>query len=107
MHGSPCFRSYNLVNPVGQLPQIAVKQISEGGASQLFNEQVQPGDVLEVMPPSGHVYERKLDHTAHHIMLFAAGSGITPLISIAQHALMARPDHRVTLVFATPRPGTS
>lgn len=104
VHGSPCFRSYNLVNPVGQLPQIAVKQVSEGGASQLFNEQVQPGDVLEVMPPSGHVYERKLDYTAHHIMLFAAGSGITPLISIAQHALMARPDHRVTLVFANSTP---
>ena len=101
---APCFRSYNLVNPVGKFPQIAVKQVTDGGASQMFNEQVQPGDVLQVMPPSGHLYERQLDYAARHIMLFAAGSGITPMISIAHHALTARPDHRVTLVYANSTP---
>lgn len=97
---NPSFRSYNLVNAVGDLPQVAVKQVAQGGCSQMFNEQLQAGDMLEVAPPTGHLYDHRLDHKAHHLLLFAAGSGITPMFSVAQHALKARPDHRVTLIYA-------
>ncbi len=97
---STCYRSYNLVNDVGQLPEVAIKKVAEGGGSALFNEELQPGDILNVVPPSGHLYDAHLDHTARHFLLFAAGSGITPIISIAKHALKARPDHRITLLYA-------
>ena len=100
VNNARCFRSYNLVNPLGELPQVAVKQVAEGGGSQLFNEHLQPGDVLQVAPPTGHFYDQDLDHKAHHLLLFAAGSGITPMYSVAQHALRARPDHRVTMIYA-------
>ncbi|MDA9863951.1 iron-sulfur cluster-binding domain-containing protein [Flavobacteriales bacterium] len=100
INGSLCFRSYNLINAQGDLPQIAVKQVAQGGCSQMMNERLQPGDMLNVAPPTGHLYDLSLDHKAHHILLFAAGSGITPLFSVAQHALRARPDHRVTLIYA-------
>ncbi len=100
INNTPCLRSYNLVNQLGDLPQVAVKQVAEGGSSQLFNEQLQPGDVLQVAPPMGHLYDHRLDYKAHHLFLFAAGSGITPMFSVAQHALKARPDHRVTLIYA-------
>lgn len=98
--GDTCFRSYNLINEPGDLPQVAVKHVTDGGGSHWINAQVQPGDVLEVIPPSGSLYEERLDHTAHHFLLIAAGSGITPLYSIARHALRARPDHRITLIYA-------
>lgn len=100
LDGTPCIRSYNLINDVGQLPQVAVKEVAAGGSSAYFNERLQPGDVVNVAPPAGHYYEGALDFTAHHLLLFAAGSGITPLISVAKHALKARPDHKVTLFYA-------
>lgn len=95
-----CFRSYNLVNAPEGLPQVAVKQVAQGGASQYFTQDVRPGDILNVAPPEGDLYPAELDSSAHHLMLFAAGSGITPLYSIARHALRARPDHHVTLFYA-------
>ncbi|MBL6619377.1 MAG: iron-sulfur cluster-binding domain-containing protein [Flavobacteriales bacterium] len=100
LESGSCYRSYNLVNHPGSLPQVAVKQVSKGGGSQYLNQHLQPGDVLNVAPPEGHLYNPEIDHTAHHILLFAAGSGITPLISVARHALSARPDHKVTLIYA-------
>lgn len=100
LEGRTCFRSYNLVNEVGRLPQVAVKQVARGGASEFFTEELQPGDVLNVAAPEGHLYDEKIDHRAHHLLLFAAGSGITPLISVAKHALRSRPDHRITLLYA-------
>lgn len=100
LNGETCYRSYNLINEPGALPRVAVKQVSEGGGSQLINERLEPGDVVEVVPPVGGILNDRLDHTAHHFLLFAAGSGITPLFSLARHALVARPDHRVTLIYA-------
>ena len=94
------FRSYNLINVPGMLPQVAVKRVRRGGLSEHFNERLAVGDTLHVVPPEGHLYPENMDASAHHIMLFAAGSGITPLYSIAQHALRARRDHHVTLFYA-------
>lgn len=96
----PCFRSYNLVNAPGALPQVAVKQVTRGGGSEFFNQNLSIGDVLNVVPPEGTLYPEHTDNQARHLMLFAAGSGITPLYSIARHALGARPDHHVTLFYA-------
>ena len=95
-----CFRSYNLVNPAGKLPQVAVKKVTRGGAAEHFNDLLRIGDVLNVVPPEGTLYPEHLDRQARHLILFAAGSGITPIFSIAQHALKARPDHHVTLFYA-------
>ncbi len=95
-----CYRSYNLVNSPEGLPQVAVKQVARGGASQFFTRELKPGDVLQVAPPEGDLYPARLDDAPHHMLLFAAGSGITPLYSVARHALRARPDHRVTLFYA-------
>ncbi len=98
--GQECYRNYNLVNTEDALPQVAVKQVQEGGVSQHFNSAIHVGDVLNVAPPEGDFYPEDLDDAAHHLVLFAAGSGITPLISIAQHALRVRPDNKVTLFYS-------
>ncbi len=95
-----CFRSYNLVNQSGALPQVAVKKVTRGGVAEHFNDMLRIGDVLNVMPPEGTLYPDSIDQKARHLILFAAGSGITPIYSIARHALRARPDHHVTLFYA-------
>ena len=95
-----CFRSYNLVNCAGELPQVAVKRVTRGGAAEHFNDLLRIGDVLNVMPPEGTLYPDSVDLKSHHLILFAAGSGITPIYSIARHALRSRPDHHVTLFYA-------
>ena len=95
-----CFRSYNLVNPAGKLPQVAVKKVTRGGAAEHFNDLLRIGDVLNVVPPEGTLYPEHLDRQARPLILFAAGSGITPIFSIAQHALKARPAPHVTLFCA-------
>lgn len=100
LEGQTIYRSYNLVNDPVELPQVAVKHVAMGGGSQHFNDQIGEGDVLNVAPPTGNLYYKALDFKPRHFMLFAAGSGITPMLSIAQHALKARPDHRVTLIYA-------
>ena len=104
LSGQNCYRSYNLVNAPGEAPQIAVKQVSEAGASKYFNTQLRSGDVLRVAQPEGDFYNAELDKTAHHLLMFAAGSGITPLLSIIQHALTVRPDNKVTLFYANSEP---
>lgn len=95
-----CYRSYNLVNAPDTLPQVAVKRVTDGGAAQWFNEDLRVGDTLMVAPPEGEVYPATLDDAGHHFLLFAAGSGITPLFSILRHALHARSDHKVTLFYS-------
>ena len=51
VEGQERYRNYNLVNPEGTLPQVAVKQVQEGGVSQHFNSAIHVGDVLNVAPP--------------------------------------------------------
>ena len=80
-------RSYNLVNPAGKLPQVAVKKVTRGGAAEHFNDLLRIGDVLNVVPPEGCSIPSISIDRARHLILFAAGSGITPIFSIAQHAL--------------------
>jgi ring-1,2-phenylacetyl-CoA epoxidase subunit PaaE len=60
------------------------------------------GDELEVAPPSG-AFTPELRPGTHH-GLIAAGSGITPVLSIAASVLAAHPDTRVTLCTATAAP---
>jgi ring-1,2-phenylacetyl-CoA epoxidase subunit PaaE len=57
------------------------------------------GDAIEVMPPLGH-FNVPLDATAaHHYLGFAAGSGITPLLSIVKTTLATEPKSRFTLIY--------
>ena len=70
----------------------------EGAFSVYANEEIKPGDVLEVMPPQGRfVFESGEDEA--RVMAFAAGSGITPIMSIIQTALEDNPGNQVVLVY--------
>ncbi|MFO1399502.1 MAG: 1,2-phenylacetyl-CoA epoxidase subunit PaaE [Burkholderiales bacterium] len=98
--GQDVRRSYSICSAVqdGTL-RIAVKKSPGGVFSTWANEHLKPGDTLEVMPPLGHFAVSGPDPARHYVG-FAAGSGITPLLSIVKTTLAAQPDCTFTLVYA-------
>ncbi|HET8561111.1 MAG TPA: ferredoxin--NADP reductase [Marmoricola sp.] len=76
--------------------QITVKRTADGYASNWIVDNVRPGDTLRVLPPSGIFSPKSLDDD---LLLFAAGSGITPVMSIVRSAL-ERGTGRVVLFYA-------
>ncbi|MDV3222957.1 1,2-phenylacetyl-CoA epoxidase subunit PaaE, partial [Intrasporangium sp.] len=79
--------------------RVAAARVPEGRMSTWLNEVVAPGDVLEVMTPLGS-FTCATDPTAtrHHVAI-AAGSGITPVMSLLATALEEEPASRATLLF--------
>jgi 3-ketosteroid 9alpha-monooxygenase subunit B len=91
-------RCYSLSSsPVlGERPAITVKRTEGGYASNWIFDRVRAGTVLDLLPPAGMFSPRSLDGD---FLLFAAGSGITPVMSILKTALHAGRG-RVVLVYA-------
>ncbi|QKW33090.1 phenylacetate-CoA oxygenase/reductase subunit PaaK [Actinomadura sp. NAK00032] len=95
-------RSYSICAPAGAAPRIGVREIPDGLFSAWLVHDVRPGDTVEVLPPSGTF---TLGTGAGHHVLIAAGSGITPVLSIAASAL-ADPSSRVTVLYGNRTSGT-
>ena len=97
-------RSYSICAPTGALPKIGVRRVDTGLFSEWLVDRLAPGDEIEVAPPSGS-FTPQLEPGTHH-GLIAAGSGITPVLSIAASVLAAHPDTRVTLLYGNRRTDT-
>jgi ring-1,2-phenylacetyl-CoA epoxidase subunit PaaE len=97
-------RSYSICAPAGRAPRIGVREVAGGAVSGWLVRQVRPGDVIEVQAPAGS-FTPDLSVPGHHVLI-AAGSGITPVLSIAASVLHARPDARVTLLYGNRRSDT-
>jgi ring-1,2-phenylacetyl-CoA epoxidase subunit PaaE len=96
-------RSYSVCAPVGQAPRVGVRLVSGGLFSNWLVNEVRPGDEVEVGAPTGR-FVPDLDTAARHVMV-AAGSGITPVLSMAS-SLLRRTDSRVTLLYGNRRSDT-
>jgi ring-1,2-phenylacetyl-CoA epoxidase subunit PaaE len=81
-----------------------VRKIDVGLFSEWLVDGLQTGDRVEVGPPTGS-FTPDLAPDTHH-GLIAAGSGITPVLSIAASVLAAHPDTRVTLLYGNRRTDT-
>jgi 3-ketosteroid 9alpha-monooxygenase subunit B len=78
-------RCYSLSStPHSGRHQVTVKRTVDGYASNWIHDHLRPGDTVRVLPPSGIFTPKDLDAD---LLLFAGGSGITPVRSIAQTAL--------------------
>ena len=97
-------RSYSICAPAGAAPRIGVRRVDTGLFSEWLVDGVQPGDEVEVAPPAGS-FTPDLAPGTHH-GLVAAGSGITPVLSIAATVLAAHADTHVTLVYGNRRTDT-
>ncbi|WP_400074727.1 2Fe-2S iron-sulfur cluster-binding protein [Winogradskyella sp. R77965] len=83
INGEDVRRSYSLCSsPIETKWQVAVKQILGGKFSTFINEKVKKGDILEVMAPSGTFGVEVNKNASKNYLFFAAGSGITPVLSM-------------------------
>ncbi|WP_066949248.1 1,2-phenylacetyl-CoA epoxidase subunit PaaE [Streptomyces lushanensis] len=97
-------RSYSICSPEGAPPRIGVRMVPGGLFSSWLVHDVRPGDTVEVMAPTGS-FTPDLTVPGHHVLV-AAGSGITPMLSIAESVLAADSRSRVTLFYGNRRTDT-
>jgi len=97
-------RSYSICAPVGAPPRIGVREVTGGAVSGWLVREIRPGDTVEVQPPSGN-FTPDLTAAGRHVLI-AAGSGITPMMSIAASVLAASARSTVTLLYGNRRSGT-
>ena len=85
-------RDYSLcASPKSGELKVAIKEVKDGTFSAFANTQIKVGDVFQVAPPKGRFIFEPNDSKTKNIAAFAAGSGITPLMSIAKTMLEAEP----------------
>ena len=96
-------RTYSICAPVGRRPRIGVREIPDGLFSRWLVHDVQPGDEVEVQTPSGSFRADPAAGGRH--LLVAAGSGITPMLSIAS-SVLANPDAEVILFYGNRTSGS-
>jgi len=97
-------RSYSICSGVddGEL-RVAIKKVPGGRFSVWANERLQAGDAIDVMTPEGRFFTPLQAGRSRHYVAFAAGSGITPVLSLARTTLAREPGSRFTLVYGNRR----
>jgi ring-1,2-phenylacetyl-CoA epoxidase subunit PaaE len=84
--------------------QVTVKRIKDGIVSNYLNHQINAGDELLVFPPSGNFFIEPEQDVRKNYILFAGGSGITPIYSILKTLLIKYPSNYVKLIYANSDP---
>lgn len=98
--GTEVRRSYSLCSsPIENKWKVAVKKINEGLFSTFVNEKLRKGDVLDVMAPNGTFFTEIDPSKAKNYIAFAAGSGITPILSIIKTHLALEPNATFKLFY--------
>jgi ring-1,2-phenylacetyl-CoA epoxidase subunit PaaE len=97
-------RSYSICAPAGSAPRIGVREVPGGEVSGWLVRSLKPGDTVEVQAPSG-TFTPDLGEPGQHVLI-AAGSGITPMMSIAASVLAADDKSTVTLLYGNRRSDT-
>lgn len=107
VNGEELRRSYSICSsPLDKEElRIAVKRVPGGRASTQLVDKLRPGMRIEVMTPMGS-FTTALDASKErHFVAFAAGSGITPILSILKTVLRTEPKSRFTLFYGNTEPG--
>lgn len=104
VNGEDLRRSYSLCSsPLDKQWSVAIKQIEGGRFSTFANQDLAIGDTLEVMPPMGQFTLEVDPDQARHYIGFAAGSGITPILSIIKTHLSEEPNSTFKLFYVNRR----
>ena len=98
--GNEIRRSYSLCSsPTENKWQVAVKKINGGLFSAFVNDTLKKGDMLEIMPPNGVFFKEAISTQTKNYIAFAAGSGITPILSIIKTHLALEPKSTFQLFY--------
>lgn len=100
INGNEERRSYSLCSAnVGEDLTIGVKRVEGGKVSNYLNDNMAAGAKLYVMPPAGRFVFTPTEGKQGQYILFAGGSGITPMLSIIKGVLAQEPGSNVVLVY--------
>lgn len=100
INGEEIRRTYSLCSsPLDKEWKVAIKKVEGGLFSSFANETLKKGDMLEVMEPVGKFYTELNPANKKNYIAFAAGSGITPVLSIIKTTLRTEPNSTFTLVY--------
>jgi ring-1,2-phenylacetyl-CoA epoxidase subunit PaaE len=97
-------RTYSICAPVGAPPRVGVREIPDGLFSSWLVHELRPGDEVEVQTPTGSFRADPAAGGRH--LCIAAGSGITPMLSIASTVLAGHPEAEVTLLYGNRTSGS-
>jgi ring-1,2-phenylacetyl-CoA epoxidase subunit PaaE len=106
VNGQDVRRNYSISSPrsqflkQGQL-EVGIRPVEGGVFSNWAATQLKAGDTVQVMPPEGRFTIKK--PRAIHRVGFAAGSGITPILSMAATTLEEQPESKFTLIYGNRR----
>ena len=99
-NGEEFRRSYSLCSaPHEKEWRVAIKQVENGKFSTYANTKLRAGDTMEVMTPTGSFCLNPADGSSRSFALFASGSGITPILSIAKSVLNGEPQSDIILFY--------
>jgi ring-1,2-phenylacetyl-CoA epoxidase subunit PaaE len=100
LNGEELRRNYSIcTSPFDNRLKVAVRKVEGGLFSAWANESLKAGDILEVLPPTGNFYTPLHSSQKKAYVAIAAGSGITPILSIIKTTLLTEPQSNFTLVY--------
>jgi len=101
-NGEELRRSYSIcTSPIADSDlRIAVKEVEGGKISPYLNSKIKVGDEIEVMTPMGRFYTELSADNSKNYILFAGGSGITPIFGIIKTILKVEPKSSIKLIYA-------
>ncbi|WEK37145.1 MAG: phenylacetate-CoA oxygenase/reductase subunit PaaK [Candidatus Pseudobacter hemicellulosilyticus] len=107
INGEELRRSYSICSsPSDNELRIAIKKMDNGRFSSWANSALHKGDTLEVLPPSGKFFTDLDPAHQKQYLAFAAGSGITPILSIIKTTLATEPGSSFTLIYGNRNRGS-
>jgi ring-1,2-phenylacetyl-CoA epoxidase subunit PaaE len=100
INGNEVRRSYSICSsPSDKELRVAIKQVEEGIFSTFINNELKVGDVLDTMTPQGLFTTPLHPDNKNNYLAFAAGSGITPVLSIIKSVLQTEPQSQFCLIY--------
>jgi ring-1,2-phenylacetyl-CoA epoxidase subunit PaaE len=100
INGQEQRRSYSICTaPHEKELRVAIKKVAQGLFSTYANQKLKAGDIIEVLPPTGKFFTPLNAQHKKNYLAFAAGSGITPILSIIKATLQQEPQSQFTLVY--------
>lgn len=106
--GEAIRRCYSICSGMDEAQlSVAIKRVDNGIFSNFANDHFKVGDRIEVMPPQGD-FTLKVETTElkKNYMLLAAGSGITPILSLIKSILLREKNSKITLVYGNQKTHT-
>lgn len=105
INGKNIRRAYSLCStPQSGKLSVVVKEVTGGAFSVYVNRELREDDTLEVLPPEGKFVLTPNPNNKNTYVAFAAGSGITPVMSILKTVLEQEPDSKFLLVYGNKSP---